>query len=286
MCSKRLFKKLKAQLTKRSLDYSYSNQFFVTVSNYFFRRNNLQHRFELTSPGAMLPPYKIIDPIYGSEKFFGYRKQGLMAFGNGIAERGATIGKDYLLDSIHFNPEDVIVDIGANTGDLKIYFDNKGIPIQYIGFEPGLLEYECLKHNNASGQTFQIGLGNEDTTATFYYKPEFGDSSLVEMTGYSKKYEVQVNKFSTILNKLQMGDKKIKLIKLEAEGFEPEIIAGMGSYLDNIEFIAADLGFERGVSQETTAPAVLNYLLLQDFEIVSVNGSRFVFLLRNKRFNN
>jgi FkbM family methyltransferase len=233
----------------------------------------------------LLPPFKVKDPECACEKFFGYRKQGLMAFGNGIAERGKTIGKDYLLDNIKFEDNDVIVDIGANTGDLKIYFDNKGIVIDYLGFEPGLIEFECLKRNNPSGRTFQIGLGDEDTTANFYYKPEFGDSSLVEMNGYSKKYEVQVNKFSTIMNKLQMGDKKIKLVKLEAEGFEPEIISGMEAYLKNIEYIAADLGFERGISQETTAPAVLNNLLLQDFEIVTVNGSRFVFLLRNKRFN-
>lgn len=195
-----------------------------------------------------------------------------------------TIGKDYLLDSINFDHKDIIIDIGANTGDLKIYFDTNGINIAYIGFEPGLIEFECLKRNNSSGQTFQIGLGNEDTVANFYYKPEFGDSSLVEMAGYTKKYQVQVSRFSTIMEKLQLGDQKIKLVKLEAEGFEPEIISGMGSYLKNIEYISADLGFERGVSQETTAPAVLNNLLLQDFEIVNINGPRFVFLLRNKRF--
>jgi FkbM family methyltransferase len=267
------------------MNYSNSNQFFVNVSNYFFKKNNIQHKIELTQLDSPLPPFKVTDLLNGSEKFFGYRKQGLMAFGNGIAQRGNTIGKDYLLDNINFEHHDVIIDIGANTGDLKIYFDNKGIDINYMGFEPGLIEFECLKRNNPTGQSYQIGLGNEDTSAFFYYKPEFGDSSLVEMAGYTKKYEVQVNRFSSIMDKLQMGNKKIKLVKLEAEGFEPEIISGMGDYLNNIEYITADLGFERGVAQETTAPSVLNNLLLQNFEILNINGPRFVFLLRNKRFN-
>jgi hypothetical protein len=73
---------------------------------------------------------------------------------------------------------------------------------------------------------------------------------------------------------------------LEAEGFEPEIISGMENCLENIEYISADLGFERGINQETTAPQVLNFLLNEGFEIIKINGVRFVFLLKNKNFKN
>jgi hypothetical protein len=43
---------------------------------------------------------------------------------------------------------------------------------------------------------------------------------------------------------------------------------------------------ERGINQDTTAPQVLNYLINSGFEIIRVNGDRFVFLLKNKYFNN
>ena len=87
-----VIKKLKSHLIKRSLDYSYTDLFFVKVSNYFFKKNRLKHRFELTHLDSLLPQYKVVDLVNGSEKFFGYRKQGLMAFGNGIEQRGKTIG--------------------------------------------------------------------------------------------------------------------------------------------------------------------------------------------------
>ncbi|MEK9614503.1 MAG: hypothetical protein VW080_11350, partial [Flavobacteriaceae bacterium] len=77
---------------------------------------------------------------------------------------------------------------------------------------------------------------------------------------------------------------KIKLIKLEAEGFEPEIIEGLRKNLKNVEYISADLGFERGVNQETTAPKVINYLLKNGFKLLAFGESRNTFLFKNQIF--
>ena len=54
---------------------------------------------------------------------------------------------------------------------------------------------------------------------------------------------------------------KIKLLKLEAEGAEPEILEGLGEKLNLVEYISADLGYERGVHCESTLVPVTNYLL-------------------------
>ena len=45
---------------------------------------------------------------------------------------------------------------------------------------------------------------------------------------------------------------KIKLLKLQAEGAEPEVSKGSLNSLKNIKFITADLGPERGLNQEST----------------------------------
>lgn len=279
-------KKIKSKLIESSLDYKKPNWYFLFISNLFFKLNRQSHRFEKSGLGDFKPGYKVVDYETRNTKFFGYRKQGLLAFGNGIKQRGIHIGNEYLLDEITFSHNDTIIDIGANTGDLKIYFNNKNIKINYIGFEPGLIEFESLNVNNQDGNVFQVALGDKNGQAIFYYKPEFGDSSLVEMDGYSKSYEVEVTKLSTFFQKKSLTDTKIKLVKLEAEGFEPEIISGMENCLENIEYISADLGFERGINQETTAPQVLNFLLNEGFEIIKINGVRFVFLLKNKNFKN
>jgi FkbM family methyltransferase len=281
-----VLKKVKNILIDSSLDYNRSNSYFVFVSNLFFKINGQSHRFEITGLGDFKPNFKVVDYKTGDVKFFGYRKQGLMAFGNGVRQRGIHIGNEYLLDEITFSKNDIVIDIGANTGDLKIYFDNKNLNINYFGFEPGLIEFESLKVNNQDGNVFQIALGDINGLASFYYKPEFGDSSLVEMDGFSKSYEVEVIKLATFIENRSLSSTKIKLVKLEAEGFEPEIIFGIGKYLESIEYISADLGFERGINQETTAPTVLNFLLSSGFEIIKINGGRFVFLLKNKNFKN
>ena len=281
-----IFKRLKGLIIKSILNYKNSDSYFVFVSNILLKLNNKNHRFEKSDLGDLFPKFKIVDSLSNQFKFFNYRKQGLMAFENGIAERGVFIGKEYLIDKIKFFSNDLIIDVGANTGDFKIFFDNKDIKVNYFGFEPGLIEFECLKLNNPLSNIFRIALGKSDKRSVFYYKPEFGDSSLVEMKDFSKSYEVNEMKLSTFLKDNELKEKKIKLIKLESEGFEPEILIGLGDYLKNIEYISADVGFERGINQDTTAPQVLNYLINSGFEIIRVNSDRFVFLLKNKHFNN
>ena len=76
----------------------------------------------------------------------------------------------------------------------------------------------------------------------------------------------------------------MKLLKLEAEGAEPEVIRGSLNLLDNIEYIAADLGPERGFNKECTLKEVVNLLLENNFEIVEFKYPRVCLLFRNKKF--
>ena len=54
--------------------------------------------------------------------------------------------------------------------------------------------------------------------------------------------------------------------------------------MQNIEYISADLGFERGLKQDTTLPDVSNILIREGFEMISFNGPRLVALFKNKRY--
>lgn len=188
-----------------------------------------------------------------------------------------------MLDLINFSEKDVVVDVGANTGDLYLYFKRKNIQLRYLGIEPGRREFIALR-SNVKGECLNIGLGNEDGPLNFYYKPDTGDSSLVEMAGYKEIYTVEVKRLDTVFKDLFKNVQSIKLLKLEAEGFEPEILQGAVEILSNIEFISADLGFERGILQETTAPVVVNFLLENNFELISIYHTRTCILFRNKSF--
>jgi hypothetical protein len=116
----------------------------------------------------------------------------------------------------------------------------------------------------------------------FYSKPDNGDSSLVKMSDFSEKYEIQVKTLDQQIEELGLQNTKIKLLKLEAEGFEPEIIQGYNKYLSNTEYVVADLGPERGNAAEPTSPEVINYLLNRNFEIINQTLVRNVFLFKAK----
>jgi len=75
------------------------------------------------------------------------------------------------------------------------------------------------------------------------------------------------------------------LLKLEAEGGEPEVLMGCIEILQNIDYISADLGFERGVSEENTFPEVINFLLYNGFNVVKAiaPSGRNTVLFKNSR---
>jgi FkbM family methyltransferase len=209
-----------------------------------------------------------------------FRHEGSAHYGlkRGILRRAEILGETYFLPRIDFRSGDVVVDCGANVGELKYYFVVNGIAVDYIGIEPSPLEYSCLAVNAAPSRTLNLGLWNSEGELDFYVSSHMADSSFIEPPSYDEIVKVPTRRLDRLL-----PDTPIRLLKLEAEGAEPEVIEGCEGILRNIEYISADLGFERGIEQTSTLGAVTNYLLARGFEIVA-NGSmrRLTVLYRNK----
>ena len=79
---------------------------------------------------------------------------------------------------------------------------------------------------------------------------------------------------------------KVKLFKVEGEGFEPEILRGANNVLQKIEYIGVDGSPERGKNNETTIEYASEFLISKDFEIVfsNINQKYAKVLFRNKNF--
>ena len=203
---------------------------------------------------------------------------GANLYSRGIRERGEGIGKAYCLHRINFNHGDCIIDCGANNGDLLLWFQNRNLDIKYIGFEPAANEYACLKKNIFPHKAIRSALWNIEGEKEFFVSPDNGDSSIFEPMKFNEIYRVKTERLEKYVNK------EIKLLKVEGEGAEPEIIEGIGPNIEYIHFISADLGGERGLLSEYTVVQVTNFLLLNNFELIDFSPDRFIFLFQNKKF--
>jgi FkbM family methyltransferase len=211
------------------------------------------------------------------KSYFSQRKIANYNYSKGFAKRANEIGRAYFLDLVDFKDGDFVVDCGANVGDLMLYFVHKNINIEYLGFEPSPSEFLCLKRNVSPQRAINAGLWFEEGELKFYVSSQGADSSFIEPLRYEAIETVPAHR----LDELLLG-RHIKLLKLEAEGAEPEVIAGCAGILNDIDYVAADLGPERGKEQESTLVPVINFMLKSNFEIVDINTSREVVLFKNK----
>ncbi|WP_320674052.1 FkbM family methyltransferase [Prochlorococcus sp. MIT 1341] len=217
-------------------------------------------------------------------------------YSDGLTARGHYLAKDYRVDTIKLQSSDIIIDCGANFGDLWLYLNSLELNLKYYGIEPGIDEFKVLKNNIEINKTstlveaslYSNALGDSNGKKTFYYSPERGDSSLIMPLNYINTYEVDVLTIDSFVQGTGLSNQTIKLLKLEAEGFEPEILYGSINTLKNIEYIAADLSPERGVNEDNTIAEVTSFLTRNNFEMILFNNHvppyRLSALYKNRLF--
>jgi FkbM family methyltransferase len=188
----------------------------------------------------------------------------------------------YLLNSIDIQNDDVIVDCGANVGELFLAVKEKNLDVTYMGFEPDKETYECLKLNvkNEKNIVHNIGLSNIEGSNNFYIDNEGGNSSFVDF-GTSESIKVDTKTLDSYNIK-----KNIKLFKIDAEGYEPEVLSGSKNTLKKTNFVSVDFGSERGANQNNTMVDVNNLLLQVGFELIELNDFRMIGLYKNKNYEN
>ena len=241
----------------------------------------------------------------GSPRWVHNRNLLFLYYRRGFKECARQIELDYRLNQIEFSFEPIIIDCGANVGNLELYLALRFEKYQYFAFEPEKSAFECLRLNTKNSNCYDVALGdNNNYSQIFYSSPDNGDSSVVKpLTSYkinevklvrADEYEpfIEALKLLGIVDKPHVIKKNgnfhpksnentlIDLIKLESEGFELESIQGFGSLIKSTRYISADVGFEN--QGKSTLPAVTNYLLAQGFEILDIGYPRLTVLFKNK----
>lgn len=222
----------------------------------------------------------------GNISLYFCRKSRVYRYTDGISSCLDKLAKAYMLDRISFSPGDWVIDCGANVGEVSVWLGLNCGNLRLIAVEPEIEEADCADLNifGGSKETVRMALWNEETTLTFYHDAETADSSLFETTKHTSVTNIQATTLQNLLSARSVP--RVRLLKLEAEGAEPEILMGCGEFLSNIDFISVDCGPERGLQQEATATDVIKYLMARDFELVDMKFDRVVCLFRNRSGGN
>jgi len=183
----------------------------------------------------------------------------------------------YLLNNIDFNDQDLVIDCGANVGELFLSIKSINPNIQYIGFEPDNQVFECLQLNTNS-KSSNICLSNESGEKNFFIDSLGANSSVYESEQGMDSTVVKVEKLENLY-----PDTKIKLLKIDAEGSELEVLEGSKNIFNNIDYISVDCGAEKGINQDTTIIDVNNFLIKNKFSLIGINQNRLICLYRNNR---
>lgn len=210
----------------------------------------------------------------GQLHFAGTAKRGLVFLTNGLSQRGKMLRSQYLLDFIG-GPIKTVIDVGANSGDLILALPEE--TSEYIAFEPIHEEWRALEKNCGTRgfrEPFCIAASNSDSDIEIYVSTQGGDSSVIQpANGFSEKRTVAASKLDSVLSskKFHKEFTVVDLLKIEAEGFEPEVLEGSIQTLKICRWVVIDGGPERGLESRTTIEICANMLMDMSFELVALN---------------
>ena len=148
---------------------------------------------------------------------------------------------------------DLVLDVGANTGQYAKWLFKKGYQGRLISFEPQPDAFSTLEQNASSYQQWNVSnlaLGSEETLATLNVAGNSQSSSLHAMldrhvesapdSAYTGKVDVQVRRVDDVLDEMGIDEQRI-FMKLDVQGHEHETLRGATGCLDRLLGIEIEL---------------------------------------------
>lgn len=220
--------------------------------------------------------YYISDPSYHRRVYISDIKRAEL-YQDGVRARINWILNDYRILPEIIRPGDLVIDIGANSGELALH--EGFLDCKYVAIEPDPSAFRALSLNHPQGTLINNAISNTRGTLEFYLATSEADSSLFKPAFYTETIMVNVITLDECMAQHNI-EGPIKLLKIEAEGMEPEILQGSMNALAVTKYIALDAGPERG--GQPTAPDCLNFLFGRGFRLIDTYLFRGTFLLQNQ----
>tara|TARA_B100000989_G_scaffold109035_1_gene79972 strand:- start:1169 stop:1918 length:750 start_codon:yes stop_codon:yes gene_type:complete len=203
--------------------------------------------------------------------------------------RNQVTNLDIIISSLKnkkFNP-DYIVDIGCFRGiwtEKLLKFFPKSKYILFDADNKNIEYLEKIKSNNKNID-YKIKLLSDDEKDYDFFSMDSGSSIFEEQTNYSRK--IKKIKSSLLCNELpnELKNTKSNLIKLDVQGAELKIIAGLKEFINNFEVIILEVSLHRYNKNSPLFYDVISYMqnkkyILYDIYDLKRLGDRDSYLLQ------
>jgi FkbM family methyltransferase len=167
----------------------------------------------------------------------------------------------------NFLPTRSAIDVGANEGRLTELLLQAGYRVYaFEPFPPVAAKLRARFGSNPQLELFEMALGSSDTHLPLYVATETADSKIGDETLYNtfkphfvreglefqSTIEVPVRSIESLVRERQLPD-DIGLLKIDAEGFDLEVIRGLGNLRPSVvqtEFWGEEFVFLRKTERE------------------------------------
>lgn len=242
-------------------------QFYLTIAKIIYPIFNKQRRWpKLNIEQLNISLFRINVPNEPPFYFYEYTRLDRYLFPNSFHFILNKMLEKYSYEAagIAVAEGDIVLEVGANIGEFSRAAAE--IASKVICVEPDVKPFECLKLNLAEYSNvhlYNLVSGNFSGDINFYISSTGADSSIIEPDSF-ERIEVKKSKtLDSILEELSLT--KVNFLKIEAEGAEPEVLAGAVKVLTVTEKIAIDCGPER--KGASTRDEVYEILKGNSFEI-------------------
>jgi FkbM family methyltransferase len=150
---------------------------------------------------------------------------------------------------------DVVLDVGANTGQYARSLRQFGYRGQIVSFEPMEVEHAALARSAAKDhhwRTVHYALGQTQGDSVINVAGNSISSSILPMLEthatiaphslYTHTEKIEVNRLDDVLGELVMDSQRV-FLKIDTQGFEREVLAGAAASIPKLVGLQIEMSF-------------------------------------------
>jgi FkbM family methyltransferase len=176
----------------------------------------------------------------------------------------------------------VIFDVGANVGATVLTLARRFPEARIFAFEPVASTFARLRRATeplANVTPVQTAFGSRPTRGTMTAVPEGVGNRLVQEPATTRQPLEEIEVSTAELFCRANGLSHISLLKIDTEGHDLEVIRGLGSLLESVDFIQAEVSMNPYNRAHASFTDIFNHMIANGFLLFKIYNQMMEFQL-------